>query len=66
MIDLNVMAVVDLSSRLLPVILPRGGTIVTIAATAAFQPTPFFSHLWRDKGHCSELVTRAQRRPSRH
>ena len=43
MIDLNVMAVVDLSSRLLPVILPRGGTIVTIASTAAFQPTPFLA-----------------------
>lgn len=43
MIDLNVRAVVDLSSRLLPVILPRGGTIVTIASTAAFQPTPFLA-----------------------
>ena len=43
MIDLNVRAVVDLSARLLPVILPRGGTIVTIASTAAFQPTPFLA-----------------------
>ena len=43
MIDLNIRAVVDLSARLLPVILPRGGTIVTIASTAAFQPTPFLA-----------------------
>jgi short-subunit dehydrogenase len=43
MIDLNVRAVVDLSSRLLPAMLPRGGTIVTIASTAAFQPTPFLA-----------------------
>ena len=43
MIDLNVRAVVDLSARLLPAILPRGGTIVTIASTAAFQPTPYLT-----------------------
>ena len=43
MIDLNVRAVVDLSARLLPAILPRGGTIVTIASTAAFQPTPYLA-----------------------
>ena len=43
MIDLNVRSVVDLSARLLPVILPRGGTIVTIASTAAFQPTPYLA-----------------------
>jgi short-subunit dehydrogenase len=40
MIHLNVRAVVDLSARLLPVILPRGGTI---ASTAAFQPTPYLA-----------------------
>ena len=43
MIDLNVRAVVDLSARLLPAMLPRGGTIVTIASTAAFQPTPYLA-----------------------
>ena len=43
MIDLNIRAVVDLSSRLLPIILHRGGTILTIASTAAFQPTPFLA-----------------------
>ena len=43
MIDLKVRAVVDLSARLLPAMLPRGGTIVTIASTAAFQPTPYLA-----------------------
>jgi short-subunit dehydrogenase len=43
MIDLNVRAVVDLSARLLPVMLQRGGIIVNIASTAAFQPTPFLA-----------------------
>ncbi|CAI8265088.1 MAG: putative oxidoreductase EphD [Opitutia bacterium UBA7350] len=40
MIDLNVKAVVDLTSRLLPQLLERGGSVVNIASTAAFQPTP--------------------------
>ncbi|MDQ8196386.1 SDR family NAD(P)-dependent oxidoreductase [Coraliomargarita sp. SDUM461004] len=43
MIDLNVRAVVDLTARLLPVMLERGGVIVNIASTAAFQPTPFLA-----------------------
>jgi short-subunit dehydrogenase len=43
MIDLNIRAVVDLSCRLLPAMLERGGCIVTIASTAAFQPTPFLA-----------------------
>ena len=43
MIDLNIRAVVDLSARLLPEMLERGGVITTIASTAAFQPTPFLS-----------------------
>lgn len=43
MIDLNVRAVVDLTARLLPELLKRGGTIVNIASTAAFQPTPFLA-----------------------
>lgn len=43
MIDLNIRAVVDLSARLLPEMLERGGVIVTIASTAAFQPTPFLA-----------------------
>jgi short-subunit dehydrogenase len=43
MIDLNVRAVVDLTARLLPAILQRGGIIVNIASTASFQPTPFLA-----------------------
>ncbi|MFT4901599.1 MAG: short-subunit dehydrogenase [Lentimonas sp.] len=43
MIDLNVRAVVDLTARLLPVMLERGGAIINVASTAAFQPTPFLA-----------------------
>ena len=43
MIDLNIRAVVDLSARLLPAMLERGGVVVNIASTAAFQPTPFLA-----------------------
>lgn len=43
MIDLNIRAVVDLSTRLLPALLMRGGTVVNIASTAAFQPTPYLA-----------------------
>jgi len=40
MIQLNVSAVVHLSALLLPIIKDRGGSIINIASTAAFQPTP--------------------------
>ncbi len=43
MIDVNVRAVVDVTTALLPALRERGGTVVTIASTAAFQPTPFLS-----------------------
>jgi uncharacterized protein len=43
MIDVNVRAVVDLTSRLLPILRARGGAVVTVASTAAFQPTPYLS-----------------------
>lgn len=43
MIDLNIRAVVDLTVRLLPEMLERGGCIVNIASTAAFQPTPYMA-----------------------
>lgn len=43
MIDLNVRAVVDLTSRLLPELMDRGGYIVNIASTAAFQPTAYLA-----------------------
>lgn len=43
MIDVNVRAVVDLTARLLPVLISRGGAIMTIASTAAFQPTAYLA-----------------------
>lgn len=43
MLDVNVRAVVELTGRLLPVLKTRGGAIVTVASTAAFQPTPYLA-----------------------
>ena len=43
MIDVNVRAVVDFTGRLLPVLKQRGGAIITVASTAAFQPTPYLA-----------------------
>ena len=43
MIDLNIKAMVDLTMRLLPQMIDRGGAVVNIASTAAFQPTPFLA-----------------------
>lgn len=41
MIDLNVRAVVQLTGLLLPLLRTRGGAILNIASTVAFQPTAF-------------------------
>ena len=41
MIDLNVRAVVHLTGLLLPRLRSRGGAIINLASTVAFQPTPF-------------------------
>lgn len=43
MIDVNVRAVVELTGLLLPCLKERGGVIVTVASTAAFQPTPYLA-----------------------
>ncbi|MFP4157630.1 MAG: SDR family NAD(P)-dependent oxidoreductase [Opitutales bacterium] len=43
MIDLNIRAVVDLTARLMPDLEERGGVVMNIASTAAFQPTPFLA-----------------------
>ena len=40
MIDVNVRGLVQLTARLLPRLRARGGAIINIASTAAFQPTP--------------------------
>jgi short-subunit dehydrogenase len=41
MIDVNVRAVVQMTAALLPTLRRRGGAIITVASTAAFQPTPY-------------------------
>jgi uncharacterized protein len=43
MIDVNVRAVVELTGLLLPLLKSRGGAVITIASTAAFQPTPYLA-----------------------
>lgn len=43
MVDLNVRAVVDLTARLLPLLLARGGWILNVASVAGWQPTPFMA-----------------------
>jgi len=43
MVNLNVRAVVDLTARLLPLLLARGGWILNIASVAGWQPTPFMA-----------------------
>jgi short-subunit dehydrogenase len=43
MIDVNVRALVQLTARLLPVLRARGGVVMNIASTAAFQPTPWMA-----------------------
>ena len=43
MIDVNVRALVQLTARLLPALRARGGVVMNIASTAAFQPTPWMA-----------------------
>jgi short-subunit dehydrogenase len=43
MVDLNVRAVVHLTGLLLPELRVRGGAILNVASTAAFQPTTFMA-----------------------
>lgn len=43
MLDVNVRAVVHLTGLLLPAIKERGGAILNVASTAAFQPTPYLA-----------------------
>ena len=43
LIDVNIRAVVDLTGRLLPLLKTRGGAIINVASTAAFQPTPYMA-----------------------
>jgi short-subunit dehydrogenase len=43
MLDVNVRAMVDLTGRLLPMLKARGGAIINVASTAAFQPTAYMA-----------------------
>jgi short-subunit dehydrogenase len=43
MIEVNAAAVVDLTYRCLPSIAQRGGGIINVASTAAFQPVPYMA-----------------------
>lgn len=43
MLDVNVRALVQLTGRLLPLLRERGGAVINVASTAAFQPTPFMA-----------------------
>lgn len=43
LVDVNVRAVLDLTGRLLPMLKARGGAVVTVASTAAFQPTAYLA-----------------------
>lgn len=43
MLDVNTRAVVHLTGRLLPLLRARGGAVMNIASTAAFQPTPYLA-----------------------
>jgi short-subunit dehydrogenase len=43
LVDVNVRAVLDLTGRLLPLLKTRGGAVVTVASTAAFQPTAYLA-----------------------
>ena len=43
MVDLNVRAVLHVTGALLPALRARGGAVITVASTAAFQPTPYLA-----------------------
>lgn len=43
LLDVNIRGMVNLTGRLLPELRKRGGVVMNIASTAAFQPTPFMA-----------------------
>jgi short-subunit dehydrogenase len=43
LLDVNIRGVVDLTGRMLPILQQRGGAVMNIASTAAFQPMPFMA-----------------------
>ena len=43
MLDVNIRALVELTGRLLPELKARGGAVINVASTAAFQPTAYLA-----------------------
>ncbi|MDQ8197619.1 SDR family NAD(P)-dependent oxidoreductase [Pelagicoccus enzymogenes] len=43
LLEVNVCTLVEITTRLLPLIKERGGAIMNIASTSAFQPTPYLA-----------------------
>lgn len=43
LVDVNIRGLLDLTARLLPLLQARGGAIINVASTAAFQPTPYMA-----------------------
>ena len=43
MLDVNIRGLVQLTGRLLPLLKARGGAIINVASTAAFQPTAYMA-----------------------
>jgi hypothetical protein len=43
LLDVNIRALVELTGLLLPELRARGGAVMNIASTAAFQPTPYMA-----------------------
>ena len=42
-IEVNLNAIIDLTSGLMPILLQRGGTVMNVASVTAFQPTPYIA-----------------------
>ncbi|GAB5560847.1 MAG: SDR family oxidoreductase [Synoicihabitans sp.] len=42
-IEVNINALIDLTSKLLPLMRQRGGTVMNVASVTAFQPTPYIA-----------------------
>jgi short-subunit dehydrogenase len=43
MLDVNIRGLVDLTGRMLPLLASRGGAVINVASTAAFQPTAYMA-----------------------
>jgi short-subunit dehydrogenase len=67
MLEVNCAAMLDLTYRLLPALRARGGAIINVASTAAWQPTPYLASYGATKAfvlHWS-LALREELKPHR-